>query len=136
MFKSHSYITIIHHNFFIFKKNTFDKQFFSENLNNLHQNFSKKTFINIIFEKYFLKIIKVPENIDLDDVKAFDINLPAPPLLIKEDQSSKFPNVYHILQCLTTKNASDNFDLERYEIIVIKIILFTFIFKLTLIFEI
>ena len=45
----------------------------------------------------------------------------APPLLIKENQLNEtevyFPNAYHILQCLTTKKANDNFDLERYEIL-------------------
>ena len=47
--------------------------------------------------------------------------LVAPPLLIKDNNElnvvNSFPNVYHILQCLTSKSANDNFDFERYEII-------------------
>ena len=43
-----------------------------------------------------------------------------PELLIKEDNLKEsllnFPNVYHILQSLTSKSAHDNFDFERYEI--------------------
>jgi len=53
-------------------------------------------------------------------IKKYDNHLTAPTLIIQEGQRINnkiaFPNVYHILQCLTTKNAKDSFDLERYEV--------------------
>ena len=58
----------------------------------------------------------------IEDVQSTRTNeLIAPPLLIKDNNElnaeKSFPNVYHILQCLTSKSANDNFDFERYEII-------------------
>lgn len=42
----------------------------------------------------------------------------SPPELIFNDTNSEngreLPNVFHLLQCFTLKNASDAFDLERY----------------------
>lgn len=41
----------------------------------------------------------------------------SPPELIFNDTNSEYrrelPNVFHLLQCFTLKNASDAFDLER-----------------------
>lgn len=43
-----------------------------------------------------------------------DLSIPS---LIIKDELNVLPNVYNILQCLTLKNACDNFDMERYEIL-------------------
>lgn len=45
-----------------------------------------------------------------------------PGLLINEStkmdkNNMSMPNIYHIVQCLTTRACQDNFDLERYELI-------------------
>lgn len=46
-----------------------------------------------------------------------ECNNNVPELLIKETNTNgTFPNVYHVLQSLTSKNAHDSFDFERYEI--------------------
>lgn len=75
---------------------------------------------DIIYFSIF-KILSIYLLISVFDTTDTSNKTLVPPLLIKENNHCQsidyFPNVYHILQCLTTKSAHSSFDLERYEMI-------------------
>lgn len=81
---------------------------------NLNENYPSSMDEDESDEENVMVIYKKEENSLNQDLTEFNL---VPPLFIKEENNFSFPNVYNILQCLTLKTASDNFDLERYEII-------------------